>query len=139
MSVLRFAHSWTRWLVLIVAIAAIVYLILALIQRRHWAKPGPTLMAAFSGLIGLQWIIGLVFLVILGAQTGFGVRHYWEHLTTMTVALVAAHGHYMLRRRQMPDARRQAIYLALIAITILLVIGGIIVLPEGIQWRFYTG
>lgn len=139
MSLLRFAHSWTRWLVLIAAIAAIVYLIAALIQRKSWGKPGPALMAAFSGLVGLQWIIGLIFLVVLGAQTGFGVRHYWEHLTTMTIALVTAHGHYMLRRRQMPDARREAIYLALVVITLLLIIGGIFVLPEGIQWRLYAG
>lgn len=139
MSLLRFAHSWTRWLVLIAAAAAVVYLIVTLLQRRGWVRPGPTLMAAFSGLIGLQWVIGLIFLVVMGAQTGFGVRHYWEHLTTMTLALVTAHGHYMLRRRQMPDARRQVIYLTLVVITLLLVIGGIIVLPEGIQWRFYAG
>lgn len=139
MSLLRFAHSWTRWLVVIVAVVAIVYLILALVQRKGWVKPGPTLMAAFSGLIGLQWVIGLVFLVVMGSQTGFGVRHYWEHLVTMTIALVTAHGHYMLRRREMSDSRRQVIYLALIIVTILLVVGGIFALPEAIQWRFYAG
>jgi len=139
MSLLRFAHSWTRWLVLIVTVIAVAYLILALAQRKGWVKPGPALMSAFSSLIGLQWIIGLIFLVVFGSQTGFGVRHYWEHLTVMTIALVTAHGHFMLRRRAMPDSRRQGIYLALIVVTTLLVVVGIFALPETIQWRFYTG
>lgn len=139
LSLLRFSHSWVRWLVLIAAIAAVVYLILALVQRRAWGKPGTTLMAVFSGLVGLQWVIGLVFLVVLGSMTDFGVRHYWEHLVTMTLALVVAHGHYMLRRRPMDDTRRHAVYSGLIVLTFAFIIGGIVVLPDGLQWRFYTG
>lgn len=134
----RFLHSWTRWLVLIAAAAAVVLLIVNLAQKKGYGKPVSSIMAAFSGLVGLQWIIGLVLLVTLGSMTGFGIRHYWEHLFSTTLALVTAHGHYMLRRRTMADTRRQVIYLVLVVVTLLLIVVGIWALPDGIQWRFYT-
>jgi len=118
----RFLHSWTRWLVLIAAAAVVLVLVFNLIQKKAYAKPASSIMAAFSGLVGLQWVLGMLLLVVLGSTTGFDQRHYWEHLFSTTLALVAAHGHYMLRRRTLADTRRQAIYLTLVVVTLVLIV-----------------
>lgn len=133
---LRFLHSWIRWGVLAVAVVAIVWMVLGLVQRRRYEKTGNTLMTIFSSLIGAQWIIGLVFVGVYGARVGFGVRHFWEHLTVMTVALAVAHGHMAWKRREIPDPVRFRNNLLVVVGTLVLVIIGILTLPSGIQWRF---
>ncbi|MFQ3566636.1 MAG: hypothetical protein SNJ59_06525 [Aggregatilineales bacterium] len=133
----RFLHSWMRWLFLIVVVIALAYFLIGLVGRRSWDKRGQTLLTIFSSLVGLQWLVGLVLLLVWGSQTGFGVRHYWEHLFAQTVALLVAHLHFRWRRRTLPDAIRYRNGLLLILVTLALVVVGILALPSSIQWRFY--
>jgi hypothetical protein len=137
MDIIQFLHSWARWLVLIVSIVALVYLALRLFGGNAWDALASRLMSAFSSLVGLQWLIGLLLLIVRGSQTGFGVRYYWEHLTLMTLALIVAHGHFMWRRHEMPDRTRYTRNLLTILVVLLLVVVGIMALPEGIRWRLY--
>lgn len=134
--VLRYLHSWTRWLVVGIAVATVVYFAVRLATRGDFDILSARLMTAFTGLISLQWLIGIVFLVTLGSMTGFGIRHYWEHLITMTVAVGVASMHFRWRKRELTPAARYGRLLGLIAATILLVIVGIATLPAPIQWRF---
>ncbi|PJF25834.1 MAG: hypothetical protein CUN53_10760, partial [Phototrophicales bacterium] len=104
--VLRYLHSWTRWLVVGIAVVAVVYFAVRLATRGNFDILSARLMTAFTGLISLQWLIGIVLLVVLGSMTGFGVRHYWEHLVTMTVAVGVASLHFRWRRLELaPTAR----------------------------------
>jgi FtsH-binding integral membrane protein len=133
--IVQFLHSWTRWIVIVVSIVALVYLVLRL--NRDWDAMAARLMSAFSSLVGLQWALGLVLLIVRGSQTGFNVRHYWEHLFMMTLALIVAHGHYMWRRRELTSRARYTRNLATIIVALILVVIGIMALPEGIRWRLY--
>lgn len=135
---LRFLHSWTRWGVLVVAVVAVVWMTLGLIQKRRYDKTGNTLMTVFSSLIGVQWIIGLLFIGVYGGQVGFGIRYFWEHLTVMTLALAAAHAHMAWKRRDIPDSTRFRNNLLVVIGTLILIVVGILTLPSGIQWRFLT-
>lgn len=135
--VLRFLHSWTRWLFVGIAAVAVVYYLARLAARQDYDVLSARLITAFSSLVGVQWGIGLLFVGALGSMTGFGVRHYWEHLTVMTVALVVAHLHFMWRRKALNARTRYGRYLGLIAGVMVLIVVGIATLPPGIQWRFY--
>ena len=136
---LRYAHSGLRWVVVAALIAALLYMLYGWLGRRPWDRRGQILLSVFSGLVGLQWIVGLVFLVVWGSQTGFGVRHYWEHLFAQTLALAAAHLHYMWRRREMADVvRYRSNFLAVLG-TFGLIFVGILALPENMRWRLSPG
>lgn len=135
----RLLHSWVRWGVVLVAVIAAVYLAAGWLRNVAWQKTGQTLLTVFSSLIGLQWLIGLVLLGVWGSLSDFGQRHFYEHLTVMTIALIVAHLHIRWKRDEtMPDKNRYRNgFLLILGVTVLVVVG-IAVLPEGIQWRFYT-
>ena len=132
---LRFVHSWTRWILFAVAIVALVYFAVGWLQSRPWTKFSQTLLIIFSSLVGLQWIVGIVQLVGLGSETGFGVRHYWEHLTVQTIALIVAHLHFRWRRQTLADTVRYRNGFLLLTGVLVLMIVGVLVLPQGIQWQ----
>lgn len=135
---LRFLHSWVRWLLLAAMLVTVAYFVLRLARRGDYDILSSRLMTVFSSLVGLQWVLGLALMIAWGSIVGFAQRHFWEHLIVMTVALVVAHGHFMMRRRSMPPSTRYGRYLALIAVTVVLIIIGIATLPDGMQWRFYA-
>jgi len=137
MEILRVLHSLSRWAVVLVALGVIVYMLLGLVQKKPFARLGNTLMSIFGGLVGLQWIIGIVFLLDWGGRIGFGFRHFWEHAFAMTLALVAAHGYIAWKRRDIPDADRYRNNLLAVLATFGLIFVGVLSLPEGLRWRVY--
>jgi len=136
--IIRFLHSWNRWLLMAVMIVALIYFARGWLLGKAWTKQGQTLLTVFSSLLGLQWILGLILLIVLGSLTGFGVRHYWEHLTVQTIALGVAHMHMGWRKQELDDKTRyQRAFLLIVGVLILIVIG-IMLLPSAIQWRFMS-
>lgn len=135
MDVLRFVHSWLRYGFLLVAVAAVVWLVVGLVQRRAFPANGTNLMRLFSTFFALQWVVGIALLLEQGSLRGFGVRHFWEHFTVMTAALVLAHAHYAWRRRELPDTTRYRNNLLVIVGVVVLVVVGILALPAGMQWQ----
>ena len=96
---LRGAHSGVRWLVVLASLVALIWLVYSLVTSRAYDRATQRIMTIFSSLVGLQWLIGVIFLIVLGASTTFAVRTRWEHTVIMTLVLVAAHVHMMLKRR----------------------------------------
>jgi len=133
----RLLHSWTRWLFVLVALATVVYFVLGLVQSWAWDKRANALLNAFGGIVGLQWLLGLVLLGAWGSMSGFNQRHFWEHLTVQTIAVIVANAHHGWRRRELADAARWRNGLIVVVVSLLLIIVGIAVLPVAIQWRFY--
>jgi hypothetical protein len=136
--VLRYLHSWTRWLVVGIAVVAVVYFAVRLVRRGDFDILSSRLMTAFSGLVSLQWLIGIILLVSLGSMTGFGIRYYWEHLVVMTIAVFVSSLPFRWRRVELASRARYGRLLGAIGATILLVIIGIATLPPVIQWRFFA-
>lgn len=136
MDVLRLLHSWVRWLVVAVALVNLVYFVVFWLRNRRYDETARRFMSAFAGLISVQWLLGVILLVVLGSQTGFGIRHYWEHLTMMTLAVFVANVPAMLRRRELTDSQRYRANVVTILVVIVFVIVGIAALPEPIRWRF---
>ncbi len=130
---LRHTHSLVRWLVVIAAVAAIVKLALGLVQKSSFDNLTRRIMLAFSGLITLQWLIGLVFLVVYGSVVGFGLRHFWEHLVVMTIAVGLSHMHNRFKNADAPTRYRNT--LLLVIGVLVLVFVGVALLPQG--WRVF--
>ena len=81
-------HGFMRWLVAIVALAAIIKFTLGLIRKEAYTGLDRGLMAAFTGLLDLNLLFGLILLFGLGG--GFP-RHRIEHAGTMIIAIIIAH------------------------------------------------
>jgi hypothetical protein len=138
MVIARVLHSWTRWVFLVIAIVALIMFILGLIRNRAWDKRANTLLNIYSSVLSLQWLFGLILLITWGSITGFNQRHFWEHLTVQTIAVIVANAHHGWRRRSLSDSARWRNGLLVIVISMILIVAGILLLPVDIQWRFYT-
>lgn len=134
----RFIHSWNRWVLIVVIVVALIYFARGWLMNKPWTKQGQTLLTIFSSLIGLQWILGIILLIFMGNITGFGVRHYWEHLTVLTTALAVSHMHMSWRKKEFDDKTRYQRGILLIVGVLVLIAVGIMVLPSAIQWRFMS-
>lgn len=90
MHFLQNLHGHMRWLVVLVAVVHLVVLVLSI------AKPmAPKLRkitgAAFAGLLDLQLLTGLIYLVMRLIDGPALSHHSYEHLTTMLIAVVLMH------------------------------------------------
>ncbi len=126
---LYYAHSGLRWLVVLMTFVALGWLIVRLAQRKPYDDTTHRVVTIWSSLFGVQWVLGILLFVVLG---GFDLAHRWEHTLTMTLGLVAAHIHFMVKRRA--DNVRYNGALAGIAGTLLLLFIGVVRLPQG--WSF---
>ena len=95
-------HGLIRWLVALVAIVALVKFGLGWLRRMAYTSADRGLMSAFTGLLDLNLILGLILLFGLGG--GFPAKRV-EHAITMIVAVVVAHLAAIWRRSD--DAARK--------------------------------
>jgi hypothetical protein len=126
-------HSLNRWLIVAVGLAAIVILAIRLANKGSFDGPSRGLTAAFSGLMDLQFLLGLIYFIWNGLALGmlfdFGtpfIRHRWEHLFLMVLAVAAAH--LPARWKDKPDQPRLRSSLIAIAASLGLVVVGVLTL-----------
>lgn len=120
-------HSLVRWIVVLVALVAVVKFALGWLQKANHEKIDRALMSAFSGLLDLQVLLGLVLLLMTG---DFSMPRI-EHTFTMIVAAVVAH--LPMRWRTRTDTNVFRNNLIIVVLVILLVVAGIASLP-GNRW-----
>ena len=97
-------HSTLRWVVLILALVAIVRAIRGVVGRREWASADQSIGAWFTGSVDLQMLLGLVLYIFLSPFTreafgdfGAAMRNAplrfiaVEHITGMIVAVALVH------------------------------------------------
>ena len=85
MSFLLIIHSYLRWLILIVALVAVVKFAWGWLRGGAFQRMDLGLASGFSGLMDLQAALGLIFLIWNGlAGTGFPMFRI-EHMTIMLV------------------------------------------------------
>lgn len=138
MTILLTLHSILRWVIVLVALALIIKFALGLIQKQPYDKTARGLVSAFGGLMDTQLLLGTAFFVWSGLaiQGGFALRHRWEHLAMMLVAVIVAHLPAMWKKRD--DQTRYRNGLVAILVSILLVVVGVFTLP-GNRWLAISG
>lgn len=131
MNILLMAHSGIRWLVLLVAVIAVIKYLIGWLQHGQFKGMDRGLMAGFSGLMDLQVTLGIVLLLWSGfAGVGFPFFRI-AHTLIMLAAAVLAH---MSRRwKDATDATKFRNNLFLIVGSLILVLIGISILPGGLS------
>lgn len=130
MSILLMLHSIVRWVIVLVAVVAIVKLALGWLRGGAFKGMDRGLVAGFSGLMDLQATLGIVFLLWNGLATEIGFpRHRIEHAFVMIIAAVAAH--LPARWKNAADSTRFRNSLLAIVVSLVLVYIGVATLPGG--------
>ena len=112
-------HSGVRWLVVLITVVALIKLILGIVQKQSYDKLTQRIMLAFSGLVSLQWLIGIILMVAMGV---FSSGQIWSHAGTMTIAVAVSHLHNRWKKAEDPVRYRMSL-LVVIAVLILVVVG----------------
>ena len=130
MSILLMLHSIVRWVIVLVAVVAIVKLALGWLRGGAFKGMDRGLVSGFSGLMDLQATLGIVFLLWNGLATEIGFpRHRIEHAFVMIIAAVVAH--LPARWKNAADATRFRNSLLAIVVSLVLVYIGVATLPGG--------
>jgi hypothetical protein len=124
MNIVLSIHSILRWIVVLVALIALVKFLVGWLGRRSHGPADRALLRAFAGILDLQILLGLILLVGLGVE-----RFRLEHAATMLLAAVVAH--VVPRLRAGDDAARLRNYAAAVLGALLLVAIGVSALPQG--------
>jgi hypothetical protein len=126
MKILYMAHSGLRYLVLLLAVALVVYCIVGLATKGTAGRPLRSLNAAFVGLLDLQVLLG-VGLVLSGIYYPALIGH----MVMMIAAAALAHV-MSVRNRKRPQP---GFVLPLVGTggALLLIIGGILSIGRGVM------
>lgn len=117
-------HSIVRWIVVVVAVIALIKFAAGWLGKMPFKPMDRGLMAGFTGLLDLQLLLGIILLIVLGIE-----RYRLEHAFTMIIALVLVH---LARRwREAADAIRFRNNFLVILAAMLLIVAGVFVLPQG--------
>ncbi len=112
-------HSGVRWLVVLVTLVALVKLIIGIVQKQSYDKLTQRIMLAFSGIVSLQWLIGIIVLIVFG---NFSSGQIWSHAGTMTIAVAVSHLHNRWKKAEDPVHYRMSL-LIVIAVLVLVIVG----------------
>jgi len=114
------AHSGLRYLVLIAGVVALIVMARGMSGRRPFEKPSRISLAAFTGLLDLQVLLGIA-MVVLGCFYGA----LMGHLMMMILAAVAAHALSVYARKQADPRRAHTLGLVGVVLALALITGGI--------------
>jgi hypothetical protein len=129
MSILLAAHSGVRWLVILIALVVLVKFIWGWIGKKPYEAIDRTLTKVFAGVVDLQVLLGIIYLLWNGfAGAGFP-RYRIEHAVTMILAAVAAH--FAGRGKGSSDSAIFRNATIAVLVTLLLIYAGVAVLPGG--------
>ena len=118
---LRATHSWTRWLVLILAIIVIFKAVSGWLGKKPFEKQDNILGASFVGSMHLQLLLGLLLYFVfspmglnaistlgMGAVMKNAEMRYWavEHISVMILAAVLAQVGRSLSKKAATDLEK---------------------------------
>ncbi len=99
-NMLFYTHSGWRYVVLLVLAIAVVKMLIGWLGKRSWGTWDQRLGVMTPIVIDIQWLLGLLLWITRGVpMTGRSI----EHMTVMTVALVAAHIGWARAKRAADD------------------------------------
>lgn len=128
MYVLLPIHSYLRWLIVILAVTAVIKFTLGWLRGGAFKGMDRGLASGFSGLMDLQALLGIIMLFGFGVNEGFPMIRI-EHGVTMLIAVVL--GHLPARWKNAADSIRFRNTLFCILGAMLFVFVGVMRLPGG--------
>jgi len=130
MNILLMLHSILRWIILLVAVVAIIKFAVGWRQGGAFKGMDRGLMSGFSGLMDLQVTLGIIFLLWSGF-TGAGFPAFRiEHGVTMIIAAAVAHLSARWKNADAQTRFRNNLFTILASLVLVLI--GISILPGGL-------
>lgn len=126
-SILFQAHSGLRYLVLLVGVIALLYAGVAAARRQPWSSTTRGLLLAFTGLLDLQVLLGLLLVLVWPFYPAL-----WGHIAMMVLAAAAAHVTSIINQRRPAERRSQGIAALGVAVALILIAGGILAIGRAI-------
>ncbi|HXF23219.1 MAG TPA: hypothetical protein VN602_01795 [Gemmatimonadaceae bacterium] len=129
MTILFLAHSWLRYLVLLVALAALIALTYSVATARS-VRPARILANSFAGLLDVQIVLGIGLVmggIFPDAVTG--------HLMLMVLAAIVTHGAFIVGQQSSSDRRELGVRLGGIVLALALIVVGIMAIGQTILGR----
>jgi uncharacterized membrane protein YphA (DoxX/SURF4 family) len=129
MEILLALHSLVRWVIIFVALIAIVKFTIGWAGDSLFKAMDRGLASGFSGLMDLQVLLGLIYFIWNGiAVTGFPL---YRILHMVVMLLAAAVAHLPARFKTLTDKLRFQYSVFAIIGSLVLVVIGISILPHG--------
>lgn len=125
--ILFHAHSGLRYLVLLAGMLSFAYSLVAALRNRPWDRPGRIMLAAFTGLLDLQVLLGIILVLTRAFYPAL-----WGHITMMVLAAVAAHFASRFNRKRPPERQSHMTAALGVAGALILVVGGIAAIGRSI-------
>ena len=120
------AHSGVRYLVLLIGVVAALYFAYA-VARGGNPRTSRVLASAFTGLLDLQALLGLILVAL-----GLYYPGLLGHLFMMLFAVVAAHVAMALAKSSPDAGRANRLRLAGVVVALLLIAGGVMAIGRGL-------
>jgi hypothetical protein len=124
MEIVLMIHSLVRWLIVVVAIIAVIKFALGWMQKAKVQAMDRGLMSGFSGLMDLQALLGVIVLLLAGFN-----MYRIEHAITMIVAVAVSHLPMRWRKSDATTTLRNNLFVIIGALV--LVFLGVAGLPGG--------
>lgn len=128
-------HSIVRWFVVLAAIALIVRLVLGLTRKMPFDKSARILQAAFAGLVDVQVLLGILYLLVDSNNFTSFPRIRLEHGFMMILAMIAAH--LPARWKKASDQIRTRNTLIAVIVALVIIFFGVARLGIG-RWSHIT-
>ncbi len=124
MNSLFYAHSWLRYLVLLVALAALVMLSYSAVTGRS-TRSARNLSTSFAGVLDLQIVLGI--LLVMGGVFPDAVT---GHLILMVFAAVVTHAAFLIGQQSSSERHELGIRLGGIVVALILIVVGIMAIGQ---------
>ena len=118
-------HSFLRWVVIVVAVLALVRYGLGWLQSRDYGSLDRSLLSSFGYLLVAQAVLGIIFLV-----ANFNVRQF-EHVLPMLLVVGLPHMAAGRVRKAADDRARHRLSLLFMVASLLLIVIGVFALAGG--------
>lgn len=121
-------HSIVRWAIVVMAVVGVVRFVVVWLGGMPGSKLDRGLMAGFTGLMDVNVLLGLIYLLWSGLSTPIGFpRERIEHAVTNVIAVVVAHIFAARARKAADDKTMARTNLLGIVISLALVVAAVAV------------
>ena len=123
-------HSWLRYVVFLLGVAALAYALWGSMGKQPYKKRMWDLAGAFTVSLYLEIVLG--FLIIFSTTNRFFDRYLGLHMVLSMGAAAVAHLTYSANRRRLRENRTYGTHIWGVGIALALVVGGILVVRSSI-------
>jgi len=123
-------HSWLRYAVFVLGLAALAYALWGLIMKQPYKKRMWDLASAFTFSLYLEIVVG--FFLIFSTTNRFFDRSLGLHMVFSMVAVALAQMTYSTNRHRLREERNYGVHVWGIGLAMALVLAGILIIRDSI-------